>query len=120
MKNLKKHSVSKTPPYPEVLPWFARRTGVGETRAKFLWDLTCEELAQGDDPQVLAKARMDRFIERMGEEAGLPITPDYTGQPDQFAWLYRHHARLVDMALVASGALARFWQHTMAARNLAR
>jgi hypothetical protein len=43
----------------------------------------------------------------------LPITPDYSEQPDKFAWLCRHYARLTDMALVSSGAFARFWQQAM-------
>lgn len=120
MKNTKIHSVSKTPPYPEVLPWFARRAGISETRAKALWDLTCEELTDESELQTLAKARMERFIERIGEEAGLPVTPDYTEQPNGFGWLCRHYARLTDMALVSGGAMARFWQQAMTPPNLAR
>ena len=120
MKTAKNHSVSKTPPYPEVLPWFARRAGISETRAKALWDITCKELTAESDPQALAKERMARFIERIGEEAGLPVTPDYMEQPNGFGWLCRHYARLTDMALVASGAMARFWQQAMTPPNLAR
>lgn len=118
MKNAKNHSisVSKAPPYPEVLPWFARRAGISESRAKVLWDLTCRELTDEND----SKARMDRFIERLGEEAGLPITPDYTEQPNGFAWLYRHYGRMTDMALVAGGAMARFWHQAMTPTHLAR
>ena len=116
MKNAKNHSVTKTPPYPEVLPWFASRAGISEARAKVLWDLTCHELGAESDP----KALMDRLIERIGEEAGLPITPDYTEQPNGFGWLYRHYGRLTDMALVTSGAMARFWQQAMTPHNLAR
>lgn len=118
MKNAKNHSVSinKVPPYPEVLPWFARRAGISEARAKVLWDLTCQELTDKNDP----KARMNRFIERLGDEAGLPITPDYTEQPNGFGWLYRHYGRMTDMALVAGGAMARFWQQVMTPPNLAR
>ncbi|MGV0952774.1 MAG: hypothetical protein ACOYBR_00510 [Fluviibacter sp.] len=114
MKNTINQVVKKTPPYPEVLPWFARRAGISEPRAKALWDLTCQELpATHLAPADLAKARMDQFIERIGAEAGLPITPDYSEQPDKFAWLCRHYARLTDMALVSSGAFARFWQQAM-------
>ena len=102
MKNSKIHSLSKTPPYPEVLPWFANRAGISEARAKALWDLTCQELATEGDLNTLAKARMERLIERIGEEAGLPITPDYTEQPNGFGWLYRHYGRMTDMALVCA------------------
>ena len=118
MKNAKNHSVSvtKAPPYPEVLPWFARRAGISEARAKALWDQACKELSAESDP----KALMDGFIERLGEEAGLPITPDYTEQPNGFGWLYRHYGRMTDMALVAGGAMARFWQQVMTPPNLAR
>ena len=120
MKVTKKHSVTKTPPYPEVLPWFAHRAGLSETRAKALWDLTCKELPTGNAPNILAKERMNRFIERIGEEAGLPVTPEYADQPNGFAWLCRHYGRLTDMALVSSGAMARFWQQAMTPPNLAR
>ena len=116
MKNFKIHSLSKTPPYPEVLPWFANRAGISEARAKALWDLTCEELAANNDP----KALMNRFIERIGEEAGRPITPAYTEQPNGFGWLYRHYGRMTDMALVAGVAMARFWQQAMTPTHLAR
>ena len=116
MKNAKNHSVTKTPPYPEVLPWFAGRAGISDARAKALWDLTCRELGDESDP----KALMDRFIERIGDEAGLPITPDYTEQPNGFGWLYRHYGRMTDMALVTGGAVARFWQQAMTPSNLAR
>jgi len=120
MKNSKIHSLSKTPPYPEVLPWFANRAGISEARAKALWDLTCQELATEGDLNTLAKARMERLIERIGEEAGLPITPDYTEQPNGFGWLYRHYGRMTDMALVSGGAIARFWQQAMTPTHLAR
>ena len=116
MKNNMNHSVTKTPPYPEVLPWFARRAGISEARAKVLWDLTSQELAHCSDPKV----RMDRFIERIGEDAGLPITPDYSGQPERFTWLCRHYGRLTDMALVSAGAAVRFWQQAMTPPSLAR
>ena len=118
MKHEKNHRVSavKPPPYPEVLPWFARRAGISEARAKVLWDLTCQELKDDSDP----KARMNHFIERLGDEAGLPITPDYTDQPNGFAWVYRHYGRLADMALVRGGAIARFWHKAMTPPNLAR
>ena len=111
MKNIEKHSVNKTPPYPEVLPWFARKAGISEARAKALWDTTNEP-----DP----KTRMDLFIERIGEEAGLPITPDYTEQPAGFGWLCRHYGRLTDMALVSAGAMTRFWQQAMTPAHLTR
>lgn len=116
MKNARNQSVTKKPPYPEVLPWFARRAGISETRAKVLWDLTCREVTDENNP----KARMARFIERVGEEVGLPITPDYTEQPKGFSWLYRHYGRLTDMALIAGGAMARFWQQAMTPPHLAR
>lgn len=116
MKNKMNHSVTKTPPYPEVLPWFARRAGISEARAKVLWDLTNQELAHCSDPKV----RMDRFIERIGEDAGLPITPDYSEQLNGFGWLYRHYGRLTDMALVSAGAMTRFWQQAMTPASLAR
>ncbi len=121
MKNTNNHHVSYKPPYPEVLPWFASKSGISETRAKALWDQTCLELPEdGSDVAALAKGRMALFIERVGQEAGLPLTPEYTEQPDQFAWLYRHQARLGDMALIASGALAKFWQQAMTPNRLAR
>ena len=116
MKNMKKQDVKKAPRYPEVLPWFARRAGISEARAKVLWDLTCQELAADSTP----KALMDRFIERIGDEAGLPVTPNYTEQPNGFGWLYRHYGRMTDMALVSGGAIARFWQQAMTPANLAR
>lgn len=116
MKNAQNHSVTKKPPYPEVLPWFARRAGISEARAQVLWDLTCRELADENNP----KARMARFIERVGEEAGLPITPDYTEQPRGFNWLCRHYGRLTDMALVSGGAIARYWQQSITTPILAR
>ncbi len=116
MKNIKKHSVNKTPPYPEVLPWFARKAGISEARAKALWDLTTKELAHCSDP----KAHMDRFIERIGQEAGLPLTPDYAEQPAGFGWLCRHYGRLTDMALVSAGAMARYWQQAMTPPSAAR
>ena len=116
MKNARNHSVSKTPPYPEVLPWFAKRAGISEASAKALWNLTCLELGEESTP----KALMDRFIERIGEEAGLPITPDYTEQPNGFGWLYRHYGRMTDMALVTGGAIARFWHQAMTPPNPAR
>jgi len=121
MKKPNNQKFIATPAYPEVLPWFARRAKISETRAKALWDLTCAEL---DDPNAtpaeLAKARMAQFIERIGQEAGLPVTPEYTEQPDQFAWFCRHQARLGDMALVASGAIAKFWQQAMSLPQPAR
>ena len=121
MKKHKNHNVIASPAYPEVLPWFARRAHISETRAKALWDLTCSELnGQNDTPAELAKARMAQFIERIGQEAGLPVTPEYTEQPVQFAWLCRHQARLGDMALVAGGAFAKFWQQAMTMPKLAR
>jgi hypothetical protein len=121
MKKANNHKVNVTPAYPEVLPWFARRAKISETRAKALWDLTCAELdEQSATPAELAKARMAQFIERIGQEAGLPVTPEYTQQPDQFAWLCRHQARLGDMALVASGAIAKFWQQAMTLPQMAR
>ena len=120
MKHAINHTVSKAPPYPEVLPWFAHRAGISETRAQILWDLTCQEIHQETDPPSLAKARMARFIERIGEEAGLPVTPDYVAQPDRISWLYRHYGRLTDMALVGGGAMARFWQPAMTPPNMAR
>jgi len=116
MKNTKKQDVKKAPLYPEVLPWFARRSGISEARAKVLWDLTCQELAADSTP----KALMDRFIERIGDEAGLPVTPNYTEQPNGFGWLYRHYGRMTDMALVSGGAIARFWHQAMTPANLAR
>lgn len=116
MKKSKNQNVIASPTYPEVLPWFARRAGIAEARAKVLWDLTCQELTDESDP----KARMARFIERIGEEAGLPITPDYTEQPNDCGWLYRHYGRLTDMALVSSGAIAKFWQQAMTMPKLAR
>lgn len=116
MKSTMNQCISKKNPYPAVLPWFARRAGISEARAKTLWDLTCEELANDSAP----KALMDRFIERLGEEAGLPITPDYSEQPNGFGWLYRHYGRLTDMGLVSAGAIARFWQQAMTPANLAR
>ena len=116
MKNTKKQDVKKAPLYPEVLPWFARRAGISEARAKVLWDLTCQELAADSTP----KALKDRFIERIGDEAGLPVTPDYTEQPNGFGWLYRHYGRMTDMALVSGGAIARFWHQAMTPANLAR
>ncbi len=121
MKKHKNQNVIATPAYPEVLPWFARRANISEARAKALWDLTCAELdSQSAAPAELAKARMAQFIERIGQEAGLPVTPEYTEQPDQFAWLCRHQARLGDMALVASGAIAKFWQQAMSLPQPAR
>ena len=116
MKKAKNQNVIASPAYPEVLPWFARRAGITEARAKVLWDLTCQELADESNP----KARMARFIERIGEEAGLPITPDYTEQPNGFGWLYRHYGRLTDMALVSGGAVAKFWQQAMTLPQAAR
>lgn len=116
MKNQKNQNVIASPAYPEVLPWFARRAGIAEARAKVLWDLTCQELTDKSNP----KARMARFIERIGEEAGLPITPDYSEQPNGFGWLYSHYGRLGDMALVAGGAFAKFWQQAMTIPQLAR
>jgi len=121
MKTFENHKTTTKPPYPEVLPWFAKKSGISETRAKALWDLTCLELPEdGSDVAALAKARMALFIECVGHEAGLPLTPEYTEQPDQFAWLYRHYARLADMALVSGGAVARFWQQAMTPSCLAR
>jgi hypothetical protein len=120
MKHTNKQAVSNVPPYPEVLPWFARRAGISEARAKTLWDLTCQELSHSDDAQWLAKARMTRFIERLGDEAGLPITPDYTAQPDKLSWLCRHYGRLTDMALISGGAITRFWQQAMTSAHRAR
>lgn len=121
MKKVKNQSVNAAPAYPEVLPWFARRAKISETRAKALWDMTCMELdAASASPADLSKARMEQFIERIGQEAGLPVTPEYTEQPDQFAWLCRHQARLGDMALVAGGAIAKFWQQAMTLPQPAR
>lgn len=116
MKKAKNQNVIASPAYPEVLPWFARRAGITEARAKVLWDLTCQELVDESNPQ----ARMARFIERIGEEAGLPITPDYTEQPNGFGWLYRHYGRMTDMALVSGGAIAKFWQQAMTLPQMAR
>ena len=116
MKKAKNQNVIASPAYPEVLPWFARRAGITEARAKVLWDLTCQELVDESNP----KARMARFIERIGEEAGLPITPDYTEQPNGFGWLYRHYGRMTDMALVSGGAIAKFWQQAMTLPKMAR
>lgn len=116
MKNTNNQNVIASPAYPEVLPWFARRAGITEARAKVLWDLTCQELTDASD----SKSRMARFIERIGEEAGLPITPDYTEQPNGFGWLYRHYGRLTDMTLVSCGAVAKFWQQAMTMPQPAR
>ena len=116
MKKAKNQNVIASPAYPELLPWFARRAGISETRAKALWDLTCQELTDENDP----KSRMARFIERIGEEAGLPITPDYTEQPNGFGWLYRHYGRMTDMALVSGGAIAKFWHQAMTLPQMAR
>ena len=121
MKTSKNQNVIASPPYPEVLPWFARRAKISEERAKALWDLTCQELnASETNATDLPKAQMAQFIERIGQEAGLPVTPEYSEQPDQFAWLCRHQARLGDMALVAGGAFAKFWQQVMTMPKLAR
>ena len=121
MKKSKNQNVISSPPYPEVLPWFARRAKISEARAKALWDLTCQELNASDLTAAdLSKAQMAQFIEHIGQEAGLPVTPEYTEQPDQFAWLCRHQARLGDMVLVASGAVAKFWQQAMTIPKLAR
>ena len=121
MKKYKNHHVIANPAYPEVLPWFARRAQISEARAKVLWDITCQELNASNLPAAeRAKAQMARFIERLGEEAGLPITPDYTEQPNGFTWLYRHYGRLTDMTLVSCGALAKFWQQAMTLPQAAR
>lgn len=121
MKTAKNQNVIAAPAYPEVLPWFARRAKISEERAKALWDLTCQELHGCDMSAAdLSKAQMAQFIERIGQEAGLPVTPDYTEQPDQFAWLCRYQARMGDMALVAGGAFAKFWQQAMTMPKLAR
>jgi hypothetical protein len=121
MKKAKNQNVIASPAYPEVLPWFARRAKISESRAKALWDLTCAELnGQNDTPAELAKARMAQFIERVGQEAGLPITPDYTEQPNGFGWLYRHYGRMTDMALVSGGAIVKFWQQAMTPPQMAR
>lgn len=116
MKKSKNQNVIASPAYPEVLPWFARRADITDARAKVLWDLTCQELADENNP----KARMDRFIERIGEEAGLPITPNYAEQPNGFGWLYRHYGRLTDMTLVSCGVIAKFWQQAMTLPQMAR
>gem|GEM_PF-2446823 len=121
MKKFKNQSVIASPAYPEVLPWFARRANISETRAKALWDITCMELNDASSNTAdLSKARMEQFIERIGHEAGLPVTPEYTEQPDQFAWFCRHQARLGDMALVAGGAFAKFWQQVITPSCVAR
>lgn len=114
MKKSNNHHVTASPRYPEVLPWFARRANISDVRAKALWDQTCRDLNAPDaDPSLQAKARMAQFIERIGQEAGLPITADYNDLPNGPGWLYRHYGRLTDMTLVAAGAFTKCWQQAM-------
>lgn len=94
---------------PKILPWIAKRAGIGEALALKLWRRAAGEAAlivgdnQSSDFNRLA---IERFISLAEAEAGrCPLTGG------NVTWMWRHQARMATLSLLAAESTYRLWRN---------
>ncbi|MCK6405319.1 MAG: hypothetical protein L6Q60_04790 [Rhodocyclaceae bacterium] len=95
---------------PKILPWIAKRAGIGEALALKLWRRAVgeAELIVGNrDSSDFYRLSVERFINLAEEEVGrCPITG-----AANVTWLWRHQARMATLGLIAAESTYRLWNN---------
>jgi len=93
---------------PKILPWIAKRAGIGEALALKLWRRAVGEatLVVGNhDSSDFFRTSVERFITLVEAEAGrCPLTGS------NVTWMWRHQARMTSMGLIAAESTYRLWR----------
>ncbi len=93
---------------PKILPWIAKRAGIGEELALKLWRRAAGEaelIVGNSDSSDFFRLSVERFISLVEEEAGrCPLTGS------NVTWMWRHQARMATLSLIAAENTYRLWQ----------
>jgi hypothetical protein len=93
---------------PKILPWIARRAGIGDALALKLWRRAAGEAALivgNHDSSDFYRLSVDRFISLVEAEGGrCPLSGG------NVTWLYRHQARMASLGLIAAENTYRLWR----------
>ncbi len=93
---------------PKILPWIAKRAGIGEELALKLWRRAAGEaelIVGNSDSSDFFRLSVERFISLVEEEAGrCPLTGS------NVTWMWRHQARMATLSLIAAESTYRLWQ----------
>jgi len=94
---------------PKILPWIARRAGIGDELALKLWRRAAGEAAliAGDrSSSGFCRLAIERFISLVEEETGRPSLSGAS-----VTWLWRHQARIASLGLTAAESTYRLWRN---------
>ena len=93
---------------PKMLPWIAKRAGIGEALALKLWRRAAGEAALivgNHDSSEFFRLSVERFVSLVEEEAGrCPLSGA------SVTWMWRHQARMASLSLIAAENTYRLWQ----------
>lgn len=94
---------------PKILPWIAKRAGIGEALALKFWRRASGEAALivgNHDSSDFFRFSVERFISLVEQEAGrCPLTGS------NVTWMWRHQARIASLSLTAAESTYRLWQN---------
>jgi hypothetical protein len=97
---------------PKLLPWIARKAGIGDELALKLWRRAAgesEELVGCCDTADYYRLAMERFIDLVEAESEAHHVPQALEIP-RIGWLWRHQNRMSQLGLLAARNTCRFWQ----------
>lgn len=97
---------------PKILPWIAKRAGIGEDLALDLWHRAEDEArhltgkSEGSEYWGLA---VDRFL-LLVEEAAVAAPPCHLEPAPRLSWMWHHQSRMSLLSLVAAQNAYHYWQ----------
>lgn len=94
---------------PKILPWVARRAGIGDELAMKLWRRAVGEaalIAGNRDSSGFYCLAIERLICLAEEESGRSPLSGAT-----VTWLWRHQARIATLGLIAAENTYHLWRN---------
>lgn len=96
---------------PKILPWIARKAGLSDELALKLWRRAAgeAEMATGNiDTADYYRLAVERFINFVEAESGMPIRHEELSSPCY--WVWRHQTHMSQLSLAAAHSTYRLWQ----------
>lgn len=97
---------------PKLLPWVARKAGIGDELALKLWRRAASEaetIAGSCESPDYFRLAIERFIDLVEAEADSCAEPGVLSR-HQIGWMLRHQKRLSQLNLMAAQNAYRLWQ----------
>lgn len=97
---------------PKLLPWIAKKAGIGDELALKLWRRALSEAAYLTGQSTGSEywgLSIERFLTLVEDEVGGPPVYHLTPAP-RLSWIFRHQSRMSLLSLIAAQNTYRVWQ----------